>query len=521
MPYRVFKESDGYAVWKVSESGEKLERKNKKGYKSHAEAMPFMRKLYSVENASLEVQAEQSAMDFEEEVTPQTVTASTELVLGSVHLEADADNPRFLRFHDAVLARAETNANRDDLDEDSIQELAATIGGTPIDVEHDGRKNIGFFTAGRAENGALKVDGVAWVDRCAALGIDPADIETGKYRLSIEAEAKTAECSVCHSVHTDISTYCQHLKAKAIHGAKRILRGLKAVGGAITKTPAGSETVFSTIFMVASHQEESETDETQTVEAVDKREDVSDSDKERAEKEYGDVKYADEKNKKYPIDTEEHARAALSYFSMPKNSGKYSPEERKAIMSKIRRAAKKFGVEVSDDENKSESSMTKECDMDDEHKPMMEETPEEEKKEEKNETEANYAKMQADLAALSADLEAKKADLANEQTAKTALEAKVTDLEARVQTLEAALQTARSEVKASRVATLKQQLVGSVMTEDEFKADEDRLVAMDEATIGLLIKAAMKRESTDGKKPENRVIASETAPDNGRVKFVL
>ena len=38
----------------------------------------------------------------------------------------------------------------------------------------------------------------------------------------------------------------------------------------------------------------------------------------RSEKREGP--FADEKNKKYPLDNYEHTRAAISYFSMPKNA---------------------------------------------------------------------------------------------------------------------------------------------------------------------------------------------------------
>lgn len=71
-------------------------------------------------------------------------------------------------------------------------------------------------------------------------------------------------------------------------------------------------------------------------------------------KPYGDVTYADpgykeDGKKRYPIDTEDHAKAALSYFSMPKNHAGYSAEEVKAIMGRIKAACRKFGIEVSDD----------------------------------------------------------------------------------------------------------------------------------------------------------------------------
>lgn len=75
--------------------------------------------------------------------------------------------------------------------------------------------------------------------------------------------------------------------------------------------------------------------------AVAEREDVSVADKKRAVKEYGDVNYADEKNKKYPIDAE-HIRAAVTYFSKPDNFNKYDEESRKTVARKIMAAAKKM-----------------------------------------------------------------------------------------------------------------------------------------------------------------------------------
>lgn len=61
------------------------------------------------------------------------------------------------------------------------------------------------------------------------------------------------------------------------------------------------------------------------------------------------TEYASPNEYKYPLDTEAHVRAAISYFSMPKNSAKYGSEERKAIWKRIVRAAKKTGIELSDE----------------------------------------------------------------------------------------------------------------------------------------------------------------------------
>jgi Family of unknown function (DUF6582) len=71
---------------------------------------------------------------------------------------------------------------------------------------------------------------------------------------------------------------------------------------------------------------------------VAQRKDVKPSE---GEDKYGDVEFADAKNKKYPIDTEEHIRAAWNYINKAKNSAKYSASDAKAIKSKIVAAWKK------------------------------------------------------------------------------------------------------------------------------------------------------------------------------------
>jgi len=71
-----------------------------------------------------------------------------------------------------------------------------------------------------------------------------------------------------------------------------------------------------------------------------------------AEKEpYGDVDYADpgyqaDKKKRYPLDTEKHVRAALSYINQEENASKYSSEDLTKVKNKIKSAAKKLGIKV-------------------------------------------------------------------------------------------------------------------------------------------------------------------------------
>ena len=79
-------------------------------------------------------------------------------------------------------------------------------------------------------------------------------------------------------------------------------------------------------------------------------------------KPYGDVVYADpgykEGVKRYPLDTEAHCRAAWSYINMPKNQKGYTSEQVAAIKGRIKAAAKKFGIEISDDDSEDRSLMT-------------------------------------------------------------------------------------------------------------------------------------------------------------------
>ena len=79
---------------------------------------------------------------------------------------------------------------------------------------------------------------------------------------------------------------------------------------------------------------------------IEKRDDVS---AHEGEHKYGDVTYADETNKKYPIDTPEHVRAAWSYINHKNNAAKYDAADVTRIKDRIKRAARQHGVEISED----------------------------------------------------------------------------------------------------------------------------------------------------------------------------
>jgi hypothetical protein len=78
---------------------------------------------------------------------------------------------------------------------------------------------------------------------------------------------------------------------------------------------------------------------------IDRRDDVNPTEGLR---EYGDVKFADPVNHKYPIDSAEHVRAAWSYIHHKDNAAKYDADEVRLIEERIKRAAKKFDVEIDD-----------------------------------------------------------------------------------------------------------------------------------------------------------------------------
>lgn len=80
--------------------------------------------------------------------------------------------------------------------------------------------------------------------------------------------------------------------------------------------------------------------------AISKREDTNPK---SGQRKYGNVKFADPVNKKYPIDTEAHVRAAWSYINQADNAAKYSSSEVKLIKGRIKAAARRFGIEISDD----------------------------------------------------------------------------------------------------------------------------------------------------------------------------
>lgn len=61
---------------------------------------------------------------------------------------------------------------------------------------------------------------------------------------------------------------------------------------------------------------------------------------------YGRVQYADPTNKKYPIDTEKHVRAAWDYIHHAANAAKYEPGDLAIVRGHIAHAARQYGIKL-------------------------------------------------------------------------------------------------------------------------------------------------------------------------------
>ena len=58
------------------------------------------------------------------------------------------------------------------------------------------------------------------------------------------------------------------------------------------------------------------------------------------------MEFADPTNKKYPVDSPKHVRAAWSYINNKGNAAQYSADDVETIKKRIKKAAKEHGVDV-------------------------------------------------------------------------------------------------------------------------------------------------------------------------------
>ena len=74
----------------------------------------------------------------------------------------------------------------------------------------------------------------------------------------------------------------------------------------------------------------------------------ADADPKEGVRKYGRVQFADPTNRKDPIDSAGHIKAAWAYVHQPENAAKYTQDEVRTIKIRIRQAAKARGVKLPD-----------------------------------------------------------------------------------------------------------------------------------------------------------------------------
>jgi len=172
-------------------------------------------------------------------------------------LGAKQDKNEILKFSNAFLAREESNKNKDDLNRKNLEDIAQTLPLRAIDFEHREKEIVGLFinglVKGDGDRGGVATDGIVYARRRPDVAMG---LMNGELKLSIEADADSAQCSLCGQIFKAQADYCEHLQGRLQgSGAVRRFPGtMKALGGAVTKNPAGSGTDVprESIVMIAS-----------------------------------------------------------------------------------------------------------------------------------------------------------------------------------------------------------------------------------------------------------------------------
>lgn len=153
-----------------------------------------------------------------------------------------------------TLARAEQNKNGDDIDSEGIKQIAETLKMTPVTLEHADRQVVGVWTEASVVNDSVEAQGVLYARRFPEIADG---LVNGQYQLSVEASAHKAVCKACGKEVASPEDYCEHLikgKESGYYPLGRILRDMRAFGGALVRKAAGTATLIDpmSIRMVAS-----------------------------------------------------------------------------------------------------------------------------------------------------------------------------------------------------------------------------------------------------------------------------
>jgi len=216
-------------------------------------------------------------------------------------------------------------------------------------------------TVGRITDVRLLPDGSAQFEAeiaNTAAGRDVANLTAGKFikGVSIRGEWRGEPQTVTHSDGMEATT----ADDLAIHGID--FTNSPGVEGAEIQYAALAEShnKLSILESVETVEIVSRDEEMVAIEAADVIRDAVETAVEEAvnsifekdaSKPYGNVTYADpgyqkDKKKRYPIDTAAHVRAAWSYINQGDNASLYTAAQLARIKSRIKSAAKKFGINI-------------------------------------------------------------------------------------------------------------------------------------------------------------------------------
>lgn len=216
-------------------------------------------------------------------------------------------------------------------------------------------------TVGRITNVKLLPDGSAQFEAeiaNTAHGRDVANLAAGKFikGVSIRGEWRGEPYSITHTDGNEAMT----ADDLAIHGID--FTNSPGVDGAEIQYAVLSEShnrlsIFESVDAVEVISRDEELVASEAAEAIRDavEEAVEDAVNKIFEKDtskpYGDVVYADpgyqkDKQKRYPIETAAHVRAAWSYINQEKNGNLYTSAQLARIKSRIKSAAKKFGINI-------------------------------------------------------------------------------------------------------------------------------------------------------------------------------
>jgi HK97 family phage prohead protease len=199
---------------------------------------------------------------------------------------------------------------------------------------HDTAKPIARTSAGTLKLAETR-DGLDWDAK-------PANTSYANDAVENSRAGNYGGCSFGFEVIRDAWTDDKGQPASPHDGTHRTLEEVKLHEISVVTFPAYKDTSVSARSAIANARgiDESEMDNERATAPVPKT------------APYGNVAYADPKNKKYPVDTKAHAKAAWAYINMPKNAAKYplNGVTLASVKAKIMAACKKFGIETNADE---------------------------------------------------------------------------------------------------------------------------------------------------------------------------